>query len=155
MSHAIVSLDGKNGILKSSDARPSWTLTSILAYIGIFGYSAFLDEYKRIESLGGACEGFYYMSDEIFREHHFIQMLSSKELGFNCQEMGFTGGMRDTDYGYHVTENEIKTYRKGKLYDTFLYDEKELRKDVIVGVLEGDIRKILRGNYHTFDDAND
>jgi len=152
MSHAIVSLDGKNGILKSSDATPAWTISSILAYIGVFGYPAFLDEYKRIESLGGACEGFYYVS-EIARDRHFIQMLSSKELGFNCQEKDFIGDMKDIEFWYHVTKKNIRTYYYGKFVDISVYNENELRRDIIAGIFTDDMRNILKLKYRAFDFA--
>jgi hypothetical protein len=156
MSHAIVSLDGKNGILKGSDARPSWTVTSLLTYIGMFGYSAFLDEYKRIESAGGACVGFYYVHEIVGdeRNNFFLKMLFSKELGFTCFDTKDTG-IHDFDYGYHIFENKIIVYRQGKLEDTYKYDKKELRHDIAMGIFEGDIRKVLKSKYNIIDNAND
>lgn len=155
MSHAIVSLDGEHGILKSSDARPSWTLTSFLTYVGIFGYSGFLDEHKRIKTFG-ACEGFYYVHEVVGdeREIFFIDMLSSKQLGYKCYPNRYTK-IHDFDYGFHVTQNEIKVYRGDSFEYSITYDEKKLRGDIVTGIFLGDIRKLLREKYNILDNAND
>jgi len=134
-TRSIIGIDSEKGFYKHFDGSPRNTISSLLTYIGIFGYDLFIEEWNRINKSGG-CSNFFYVHD--FKD--LKTMIKTKKLtDTNYNEKESFHEINSEEFGYIVLENKIIVYDHDKKPYIIKYNKKELKKTILIGIFEKDL----------------